>query len=343
MLLAVIMLMIQSVVLSDILTPYSEEERGKLDSLLTKQLASNQDEDIFGMANAFIVLNSSTMINNRSYLCQVAVKKIRFDAPRCSEGLNAAAVLGCELSFVNHANLSKLIAVHVKMLDEKKLKSIHCASETILLLKAAFDKNAAASVDVNVIAKRIVSMLRSDHTFAEEGTETAAAIKTGYAIKSLANLALLDPDRFSPRIVHAVMERREEILLQLADAAIDDPSIHPLSLALQVCPLSSASRQLPPRDAHACFGPCISAQHAIRPPRAHVTAQEPPIPPTQGSAFSTAPPPPESPPESPEIGPRGRRGGAAGGGAVWCVCVRVCVPVRALAHVCVPVRVCVCV
>jgi hypothetical protein len=227
--------MIQNVVLSDKLIPFSEEERARVELLLTKQLlTSNQDEDLFVMANALVALNSSIVINNRTYLCQLADNKIISDSHRYPVGLKAAAVFGCKLRDTILANLSDIIDTHAKMLNNDNLKSIHCASETLLLLKLSYNSKVAASIDVNAIAKRVAAMLRSDHTFSEEGNEPAAAINSGYAIKSLANLALLDPDRLSTNIVRSVVEKREEILLQIADAAIDDPSIQPLSLALQV-------------------------------------------------------------------------------------------------------------
>jgi hypothetical protein len=245
----VAILMMQSVVLSDILTPFSEEERDKLDILLTNQLASNQDDDLFVMAKALNVLNSSTVFKNRTRLCQLADKKMKIDSLRCPDGLNAAAILGCELSDIYRANLRQVLEVQIKMLDEKNLKSIHCATETLLLLKMSFDKNVAAYVHVNVIASKVRFMLKSDNTFAEEGNEPAVAINAGYAIKSLANLALIDPDRFVPQTVRPVMDKREEILLQIADSAIDDPSLQPLSLALQVAfgiPFTSMSPLLSP-------------------------------------------------------------------------------------------------
>ena len=244
-------LSLRSVAFSDIVTPYSYEERENLERLLIQQLPKSREEEIFDIALAFDTLNSSALSSNRTFLCQLAIKALKNDGSICPVGLNAAAFLGCELSTETHSRLPNIVVQQVQVLNDTSLKSICCASSTLLLLKKSYDQTIPSSLDVNVLAKRIIALQRQDGTFGEDGNDASVVSDSAFAVQALSNLARLDKDRFPSKAARAVLDKRDGILSLLADAFAEDPSIQALSMALQVShsqnPATAIPSARPPR------------------------------------------------------------------------------------------------
>lgn len=225
---------------SDVIAPFSFEERASVDRFLVKQVPSVQDEDILNMAQALVALNSSALPSSRTKLCQLATKEKNFVGSLCPGGLSAAAVLGCELNTETRSQLPKVVEGHLQILKENNLKTIACASSILLSLKAKYGQATPDSLDINALAKRIMIMQRPDGTFGED--DATVPLDSSFAIQALANLALLDKDRFQSKLVRPVLDKRDAILTHLAESMVEDPSVLPLSLALQVIQICGDSK-----------------------------------------------------------------------------------------------------
>ena len=221
-------------VFSDIAAPYSFEDRANVDRFLVKQIPSLKDGDIMNMAQALTALNSSALISSHAYMCRLATKERDMQVSTCPLGISAAAILGCELNSEIRSQFSQVVAHHLQILKENNLKTISCATNILLLLKTAYGQVIPDSLNVNALAKRVMALQRPDGTFGVDGPDATNPLDSAFAIQALANLALLDKDGFQSKLARPVLEKREAILTFLAESLVEDPSVLPLSLALQV-------------------------------------------------------------------------------------------------------------
>ena len=210
--LVVAILSISEMAVSDISSPFSSEERLKVDRLLRQQIPFSQNDDGFQIILAQHALNSSALVSNRTYLCNFAINKIKNEDLRCSDGFVAAAKLGCPPNALSE-HIARAAEINLRALNETGLGSIQCASEVLLLLQAVYGQRVP--LDSNRVARQVAGMVRPDGTFGPGPAEpagaagAAGALDTAHALQALANLAELDRGGFSAAVVQPVMDRRD--------------------------------------------------------------------------------------------------------------------------------------